>query len=162
MNNIPTPKKEDLKFVFEVKLNWLHRSLGVLHARDIDGTIHVATPREFGGEGNEWSPEHLFLSSISSCFMTTFLMFSKKMEVNFTRFECNAVGQVGLVDGKYQFTQIVVFPKVFIPGESMRQTTEKALEKTEKYCLISNSIKAEVDFMTEVVVGTQPGIIYPN
>jgi len=61
--------KTTKQFFFEVQLNWLEGKRGILSAKDTPGTIHVATPLEFGGEGKPWTPEHLFLSSISSCFM---------------------------------------------------------------------------------------------
>lgn len=73
--------KTDKQFLFEVKLNWQEKNRGILSAVDADGTIDVATPPEFGGEGNPWSPEHLFLSAVSSCFMTTYLAFAKKTSV---------------------------------------------------------------------------------
>ena len=35
-------------------------------------TLEFAAPPEFGGPGGIWSPEHLFVASVSSCLMTTF------------------------------------------------------------------------------------------
>src|SRR5690606_39337696 len=34
--------------------------------------LSVASPPEFGGPGGVWSPEHLFVASVSTCLMTTF------------------------------------------------------------------------------------------
>ena len=53
-------RKKDKQFPFEVQLNWLADTRGILSAKDVNGTFHVATPPEFGGEGNPWTPEHLF------------------------------------------------------------------------------------------------------
>src|SRR4026209_2207837 len=61
--------KTSKHFAFEVSLNWLADTKGILSARDANGTIHIGTPPAFGGEGKPWTPEHLFLASISSCFM---------------------------------------------------------------------------------------------
>ena len=68
--------KTDKQFFFEVQLNWLTDKKGLLSAKDASGTLHVATPPAFGGEGKPWTPEHYFLSAVSSCFMTTFLFFA--------------------------------------------------------------------------------------
>jgi len=34
--------------------------------------LTVAPPREYDGPGDAWSPEHLLLASVSSCFLFTF------------------------------------------------------------------------------------------
>jgi peroxiredoxin-like protein len=136
--------KTDRQFLFEVKLNWQEKNKGFLSAADAEGTIDVATPPEFGGEGKSWSPEHLFLSSISSCFMTTYLAFAKKLHFNISALECNSIGQIEIVNGKYKFTIINVYPIITIADESLREKANSALEKTHKYCLISNSINAAI------------------
>jgi peroxiredoxin-like protein len=144
--------KTDKQFLFEVKLNWKEKNKGILSASDADGTIDVAMPPEFGGEGKAWSPEHLFLSSISSCFMTTYLAFAKKLQFNISAFECNTIGQIEIVDGKYMFTLIHVYPKISVADETLKEKANAALEKTHKYCLISNSINAAIFYHPQIKV----------
>lgn len=143
--------KNDKQFLFEVQLNWLADKTGILSARNAAGTIHVATPPEFGGEARSWSPEHLFLSSISSCFMTTYLAFAQKLGFEISHFECNSIGQIEIVEGKYKFTHINLYPKVYIADEVIRDKANLAMEKTHKYCLISNSVNAEIYYHSEIV-----------
>ena len=142
--------KRTKSFEFEVNLNWLSKQKGILLAADAPGSIDVATPVVFGGEEKEWTPEHLFLSSISSCFMTTYLVFAKKFKFEIPGFQCPIRGQVEIVDGKYQFTQIDIFPAVCIQNDAWKEKAELAMEKTKKYCLISNSIKTELSYHTQV------------
>jgi organic hydroperoxide reductase OsmC/OhrA len=148
--------KTDKQFFFEVKLNWLCDTRGVLSAKDAEGTLHVATPPKFGGEGKPWTPEHLFLSSIRSCFMTTYLAFTKKFDFEIFHFECDAIGQIKIVEGKYKFTKIDLYPKVYIAGENLRDKATNALEKTHKYCLISNSVNVEIFYHSEILVASLP------
>lgn len=143
--------KTDKQFFFEVQLNWLADTRGILSAKDASGTIHVAMPPEFGGEGRPWTPEHLFLSSISSCFMTTYLSFARKLRFELSHFDCNTIGQIEIIDGKYKFTNINVYPKVYIAEEALREKANMAMEKTHKYCLITNSVNAAVFYHSEVV-----------
>ena len=147
--------KQNKLFVFEVNLNWISKQKGFLSAKDAPGIIPVAAPGVFGGTEKLWTPEHLFLSSISSCFMTTYLVFAKKFKFDIAGFECAINGQVEIVDGKYQFTQITIFPKIHVENESLREKAELALERTKKYCLISNSIKAEMIYHGEVTAKRQ-------
>ncbi|MES1213937.1 MAG: OsmC family protein [Bacteroidota bacterium] len=144
--------KTSKQFFFEVQLNWLEGKRGILSAKDASGTIHVATPPEFGGEGNPWSPEHLFLSSISSCFMTTFLGFAQQCYFEISRMECEVVGQIEIVDGKYKFTTINLYPRIYIEDESLREKAGEAVAKTHKYCLITNSVNADIFYHTQVLI----------
>jgi organic hydroperoxide reductase OsmC/OhrA len=112
----------------------------------------VSTPPEFGGPHGDWSPEHLFLSSVTSCFMSTYLVFVHKMKIDHTGFECTATGQVELVDGKYRFTYIHLYPRAFVGSDTDVEKAEVALEKAKKYCLISNSINAQIVQHPEVVI----------
>ncbi len=148
--------KTDKQFLFEVQLDWQAGTRGILSARDAAGTILVATPPEFGGDWNLWSPEHLFLSSISSCFMTTYLAFAKKFHFAVSHFNCNAIGQIEIVDGKYKFTQINVYPTIQIAEEALREKANLAVEKTHKYCLISNSVNAQVFYHSQVLLDPHP------
>lgn len=143
--------KNKKQFMFEVELNWLVKKRGVLSANNVNNTLHVATPQEFGGEGREWSPEHLFLSSISSCFMSTYLFFTKSLNFEITNLECTIIGQVELIDGKYQFTNISLFPKIYVANEELREKANFAMVKAQKYCLVTNSIKTDIIYNPEVV-----------
>jgi peroxiredoxin-like protein len=153
-------EKTEKNLLFEVRLNWLADTRGLLCAPDAKGTIHVATPPVFGGVGKPWTPEHYFLSSISSCFMTTFLALSRKSNFEIVDLICRVTGKVAIVEGKYKFTQIDVYPKIYINSEPERQKATFILEKTHKYCLISNSVNANINYHDEVLVAS--GILYPE
>jgi organic hydroperoxide reductase OsmC/OhrA len=112
----------------------------------------VATPVQFGGEGKPWTPEHLFLSSISSCFMTTYLAFAHKLGFQISGLDCDSIGQVEIIEGKYKFTQIDLYPRIQINAEELRDKANSALEKTHKYCLITNSVNATVFYHSVIVV----------
>jgi peroxiredoxin-like protein len=155
-------RKGDKQFLFEVDLNWLVKQKGVLTIQDVAEKINVATPPLFGGEEKTWSPEHLFLSSLSSCFMTTFLAFAKNHELVFTGFECNTIGQVELKEGRFQFTRINIFPKIYVENENSKLKAKLVLEKTQKYCLVSNSINAEIIYHSEILVSSERSIAKSN
>jgi peroxiredoxin-like protein len=148
--------KTDKQFLFEVQLNWVEKTNGILTANDVDGLIHVGTPPEFGGEEKTWSPEHLLLSAVSSCFMTTYLTFAKKLQFEISHFECNTIGQIEIVDSKYKFTNINIYPKIFIANEELREKAIIALDKTHKYCLVTNSLNSNVFYHSEIIKDLHP------
>jgi len=145
--------KRDKQLFFEVQLNWITDSRGILSAKDADGTLRVATPPEFGGQGKPWTPEHYFLSAISGCFMTTYLAFCKRFDFEITGLDCDIIGQVEISEGRYKFTNINLYPKIYLKEESLRSKASQAVEKTHKYCLVTNSINAEVFYHTEILIG---------
>jgi organic hydroperoxide reductase OsmC/OhrA len=149
--------KTDKKFMFDVQLSWLVDKKGVLSATDTTSIVHVATPPQFGGTGKSWSPEHLFLSAISSCFMTTYLAFAEKLDFGISGFDCNTIGQIELVEGKYKFTRVDIYPRVYIVEESLREKARAAVENTHKYCLITNSVNATVYCHSEIIVDQNSG-----
>jgi organic hydroperoxide reductase OsmC/OhrA len=146
------PGKTDKQFLFEVQLNWLVDKKGILSAKDAEGNLHVATPPIFGGQGKPWTPEHLFLSSISSCFMTTYLAFAQKSGFEISFFYCNIIGQIEIVEGRYKFTNINLYPKVYIANENLREKAAAVLEKTHKYCLVTNSVNSTIFYHSEILI----------
>jgi organic hydroperoxide reductase OsmC/OhrA len=151
MTSISHPiAKDGKKFIFDVRLDWLTDQKGIVTANDAPGPIYVATPPAFGGTENEWSPEHLFLASIASCFMSTYLFFVRRMKFEITHLECHASGQIELVEGKYKFTKISVFPTVHVPHGDLLELADLAILKTQKSCLVSNTVNAEIVYSGKV------------
>ena len=102
--------KNNKPIIFTSELYWSGDKTGVVGSSSLK-SFAVSTSPEFGGPEGEWSAEHLFLSSIISCFMSTYLSFVNKMKIGNTGFVCTATGQVELIDGKYKFTYIHIYPK---------------------------------------------------
>jgi len=139
---------------FETSLNWLSGDRGILHAHRVNGPIYVATPEQLGGGGKEWSPEHLLLGAVAGCFMSTFIAFAKKQALEFRHFECRASGQVEIVQGKYKFSAIHIISVTYIHSEVMREKANAVIDKTQAYCLISNSINAAITYDSQVLTAS--------
>ena len=150
--------KPNKPIIFTTELHWSGDQFGIVGSPSLR-SLSVSTPPEFGGPEGEWSPEHLFLSSITSCFMSTYLSFVNKMKIENTGFECTATGQVEIVDGKYKFTYIHIYPKAFVGSDADVERAKVAMEKTKKYCLISNSVNAEIVQHPEVVIAKHHALI---
>lgn len=146
--------KTDKQLFFETDLNWISETKGILTSKDARGPIYIDIPAEFGGIEKEWTPEHLFLSSLSSCYMTTFLLTVKKMGLELSHFECKAIGEIEMINGRYQFNTVNLFPKIFVANEESKKKILLAVEKANKYCIISNSINASVYYHTEINIET--------
>lgn len=139
---------------YQVKIQWKEGRLGVLSSAEInleknileDG-ISVATPPPFaGGMPQVFSPEHLYTAAVASCLMTTFLAIAENSKINFISFDCEAKGKLEQVEGKFLMTEVILNPVVQIEDEALLDKTKRILDKAEKACLISNSIKSTITF----------------
>ena len=45
---------------------------GVIHAEGVLPAISFSPPPEFQGEVGRWTPEHLLVAAVASCFISTF------------------------------------------------------------------------------------------
>ena len=135
-----------------VKLDWTHGKVGDLN---VEGKpkIQVATPPEFDGPEGIISPEDLFVAAATTCLMTTFVTFTKKMRVEFKSFSCDGHGTLERVEKGFQFTKILLRAKVTVESEELVSKTERALDLAGKYCLVTNSLKCLTEHENEVIVG---------
>jgi len=102
--------------------------------------LRTAPPADFDGPGDAWSPEHLLVAAVQSCFLITFRGIARASKVDFTALEVEAYGTVARVDGATRFTEIVLRPIVTIPDATSREQLRQTLEKAEARCLISASL----------------------
>lgn len=148
------------KHFYNVDINWTRDRKGMmcspeLRGKDTERTncIEVATPPEFDkGMPNIWSPEHLFTAAVSSCLMTTFLAISEYSKFEFISFNCAAKGILEKVDGKFVMSEVLLFPEVIISEERQKDRATRILEKSEKACLVSNSITSKVTMQPKITV----------
>lgn len=149
-------KTDKHQYYFEVQLHWQEGHKGIMTAPDVKDTIKVATPPEFkGGVPDMWSPEHLFLSALSSSFMTTYLALADKSELSISHYECNVIGQVAVVEGHLEFQTINLFPKIYVAsGDDMVKANE-VLKKAYKHCIVANSIKPQLVHHGAVLIDKQ-------
>ena len=140
---------------YEVSLKWNSTRQGTLSSPVISSKIEVVTPPEFPkGIKEKWSPEHLFVSAVSSCLMTTFLAIAENSKLEFSSFDCEAIGKLEKVEGKLMISKVLLKPTVVIQNEKYIDKTIRILKKAENICLITQSIKSEINLEINVEVST--------
>jgi peroxiredoxin-like protein len=138
---------------YDVNITWDKDRIGTMKSSVLDTTWEVATPPEFPkGVPNIWSPEHLFVGAVNSCLMTTFLAIAENSKLDFVSFNSEANGKLDQVDGKFIISEITLIPLVIVKQELDIEKALRILEKAERACLISNSIKSTILFQPKVEV----------
>jgi len=115
-------------------------------------SLITGPPKEFGGTGDEWSPEDLLVAAVADCFILSFKAISKATRFDWVSISCDTEGTLDKLDRSIQFTGFQLFVKLVIHAEADRKKAEKLLHKAESICLITNSLKAESELTTEVIV----------
>lgn len=139
------------QYTYTANVTWIGEKKGTAEAEGLP-PVDVSTPPEFGGPEGRWSPEHLLVSSVASCIMTTFLAIAEASKFSFESYQSSAVGTIEQVEKRYEFTKIEVTVDLGVADEGAVSKGERLLQKAEENCFISNSLKAEVELKPQVSV----------
>ena len=107
-------------------------------------TLQSASPPEFDGPGDRWSPETLLVAAVADCFILTFRAIAKASRLSWISLHCEGTGTLDRVDGVTQFTHFHLAARLVIPAGVDADRARHALEKAEHNCLISSSLKASI------------------
>ncbi len=105
-------------------------------------TLASAPPAEFGGPGDQWSPETLLVGAVADCFALSFRGIARASKFEWQSLECQVEGSLDRVESRTQFTGFSVRATLTIPPGADDSRARKLLEKAEHACLITNSLKA--------------------
>jgi peroxiredoxin-like protein len=106
--------------------------------------LTAATPPQYDGPGDAWSPEHLLLAAVSACFLFTFRAVARASQVEFADVTVRASGTVARESGVTRFTEIVVRAAIHAHAGADTERICHAAEKAEGHCLISSSLLTPV------------------
>lgn len=141
---------------YNTAIKWEADRRGTLTSPDLTNPITVATPPEFPkGEPNIWSPEHLYVAAANSCLMTTFLAIAENSKLNFVSFNSGAIGRLEKVDGSFMISEIELKPVVVLNDEKDKERALRIIEKSERACLISNSMKSKIILSPEIIIANK-------
>jgi organic hydroperoxide reductase OsmC/OhrA len=114
--------------------------------------LETAGPPEFGGPGDVWSPETLLVGAVANCFVLSFRAIARTAKLDWLTLECKAEGELDKIGKLTQFTAFRVSATLTVPAGTSEKKANTILEKAEKYCLITNSMKADSHLEAEVIV----------
>ena len=113
----------------------------------------TAPPSDFDGPGDAWSPEHLLLAAVETCFLFTLRAVAQASRIEFTSLDLSGEGTVDRHDGGMRFTEIVLRPRLRLPAGADEGKARRAMEKSEKACLVTASLSVPVRLEPEIAIG---------
>lgn len=114
--------------------------------------IESSPPVEFGGPGDAWSPEGLLVAAVADCFILTFRAIARASKLEWSGLEVGAEGTLERRDGITAFTGFKVHATLAVGADVDEALALGALERAERGCLVSNSLKAPVHLETALTV----------
>ena len=134
----------------------------VTAAGAVDGNVELtaesltmlvsASPAEFDGPGDRWSPEMLLVAAIGDCLVLTFRAVALASKLPWIALRCRVSGTLDRVGRITQFTAFEVHATLGVPMGVDPERARRALEKAEQNCLVSNSLKAPVHLLPVIEV----------
>lgn len=142
---------KDLPHLYKVKSEAKAAGNLISFAGDLPN-IAVAPPKQFGGPGDQWSPEDLLMASAVNCLILSFRAIARASKLEWVSIECESCGELDKVDRKVQFTNILTKVRLSIPKSGKKEKAERLLIKAEEACLITNSLSCESYIECEIIL----------
>ncbi len=134
----------DEHYEFPVAVQWLGEHKGELR---LEGkpNLPLSSPTVFGGLSNYYTPQELFVSSIATCYLTTFMTIYKRMKEDIQDYKIKGVGIIERVpEGGWRFSKIVITLFITIPKSGSKMKIKKAVDLSHKYCMVSRSVNCQI------------------
>jgi organic hydroperoxide reductase OsmC/OhrA len=146
---------------YTVNLQWEQDRIGWLSSPALPHKdLQVATPPEFPkGVAGVWSPEHLLVASVSSCYMATFMAIAEASKVPVVQFSIEAEGKLEQTDGVMWISEVELLPTVVLPSDEYLPKMERILAKSKEKCFVSNSLKTNVIVRATIQAQSNTGVV---
>jgi organic hydroperoxide reductase OsmC/OhrA len=141
-----------MSHAFEVEARWQEGLRGEVLPAGVAHAVPFAVPREFGGPGGEWTPEHFLAASVGTCVMATFLTIAQMSKLAIKGYESRAVAAMEKTAEGFRITGVTLAPRITVGSDKDRERAQRMIEKAEKMCPISNSLKTGVTLQATVEV----------
>jgi organic hydroperoxide reductase OsmC/OhrA len=110
-------------------------------------------PPEFGGPPGYWSPETLLAAAVADCFILSFRAVARASKLEWKSVSAEVDAVLDRVEGVAHFTRFTTRARLVIPAGGDADRARVLMEKAEKICLVSNSLKGERHLESEVIEG---------
>jgi organic hydroperoxide reductase OsmC/OhrA len=108
---------------------------------------------DFRGDATRWSPEDLFVASVSACHKLWYLHLCANAGIMVVAYRDEPVGtMIEDADGSGRFVSIVLHPAVEVAAGSDQAKANSLHHDAHEMCFIANSVSCQVSIEPSVVV----------
>lgn len=135
---------------FQAGIKWRSNRFGeVFVGEEKQSRGLVNPPPVFGGFEGTYSAEDMILASLASCQMSSFLFFVDANGINLISYENNVTGTLTKGKDGFSYTHFRIDVNVVV-GSGHTEKAEEAIELAKRFCIISNSLKGEEEYNTNI------------
>jgi organic hydroperoxide reductase OsmC/OhrA len=129
---------------FKVAVTWSGENLAdiTLESRP---SLPLSSPQVFGGQPGCYTPQELFISSITACYTTTFLSILRRMKQSLDSLVIEGHGVIERdPEGGWRFREVIVKMNIGIPNEESTAQISRGVELAKKYCMVTRAVSCPV------------------
>lgn len=163
MTDLPRDREMSGDAVYHTTVRWAGAHRG--HVVMGNGPeMEFSAPPDAHGVAGVLTPEDAFVAAANTCVMLMFIWAAERFKLALRSYECRTEGTKRIaLDRTETFTRLVFRPVIHVDAgneaaQAVEARTRRALEAAQKYSLVANSVKSEVEIEPEIVVhpGTLP------
>lgn len=109
--------------------------------------ISGGPPPEFDGDATAWSAEHLLLSALGMCILTTFEAFATRADVDLVTWKAHVGAMVDNTESGLAFTSFTVEIDMEVGNP---ERARAVLEQTKQHCAVSNALRAPISLVARI------------
>ncbi len=120
--------------------------------------MKFSAPPDAQGHPGVLTPEDAFVAAANTCVMLMFVWAAERFKLRLVSYECRTEGTKRIeLDRTEIFTRLLFRPVIHVAaaGEAknlVEARTKKALTAAQKYSLVANSVKSEIEIEPTIVV----------
>lgn len=103
-----------------------------------------AGPTEFDGPGDRWSPETMITAALGDCFILTFRAVAAASKLEWDEVRCDVEAVLDKVERTMRFVEFRQVVTLRLPVGPDDERVQRVLEKSERSCIVRNSLVADV------------------
>jgi peroxiredoxin-like protein len=145
-------------YLYRTSAYWVLEKRGIVSGEKIPQAIEFSAPPEFGGDAELWTPEHFFLASVATCFISTFRSIAEFSKFDHVALDVTVEGKLNKEEGGYRFAEVNIRPVLSLTRDEEKERGIKLLYKAERACLISRSLNSKVSMEPLVQVAVPVGV----
>ncbi len=113
--------------------------------------LEVSAAPQYKGDPTKLNPEELFLASLMSCQMLTYLALATRAGVPVFAYEDRAEATLTIADRRMRITEVVLHPRVTVGAAADENEARALVDAAHEGCFIANSVSCAVRAEPEIV-----------
>jgi len=115
--------------------------------------LEVSAAAQYRGDPTKLNPEELFLASLASCQMLTYVALAARAGIDVIAYEDRPEATLTMADRRMRITEVVLRPSITLAAGSDEAKARAMVESAHQGCFIANSVAcavhAEAEFLYE-------------